>query len=255
MTGNPKSPPPDKAQNIRSAKQDSNAEGGLFSRWSARKVAVAQGEAETANAQTTVQTEDAERQETEARQLANRRAAEAIDIDTADYDTDFTPFLLDGVPEALRRRALKALWRTNPALANVDGLNDYDEDFRAVSGTFTAIKSSWEVGRGYAGKAEDVTRQMQARDEEVRKAQAAEAEETGDTESAGDDTGQDEVEAKSVVEAEEASGSTDIIDEIEPPPASAVPAGDPDLAGVTPAENIAVSARVSLRHRLLADEN
>ena len=72
---------------------------------------------------------------------------------------------------------MKALWRTHPLLANVDGLNDYDEDFRAVESVFATVTSSWEVGRGYAGQAEEVTKQMNVRDRKIQ--QAAEIEKTG----------------------------------------------------------------------------
>ena len=36
---------------------------------------------------------------------------ENIDIDSLNYDSDFTRFLGEGVPEALKRRALRQLWR------------------------------------------------------------------------------------------------------------------------------------------------
>lgn len=55
------------------------------------------------------------------------------DIDTLTYNSDFTVFLQEGVPDALRRLALARLWRTDPILANLDGLNDYDEDYRIVA--------------------------------------------------------------------------------------------------------------------------
>jgi hypothetical protein len=48
-----------------------------------------------------------------------------------DAQSDFTPFMRAGVPPALRNQALRLLWRLDPALANLDGLNDYDEDFTA----------------------------------------------------------------------------------------------------------------------------
>ncbi len=58
-------------------------------------------------------------------------AAEDLpDIDSLDKDSDYTPFMQDGVPEALKRLALRALWLSDPVLANLDGLNDYDEDFK-----------------------------------------------------------------------------------------------------------------------------
>jgi hypothetical protein len=53
-----------------------------------------------------------------------------IDPDALDpQTTDFSRFLKEDVPEWLRRKALRKLWQSDPALANLDGLNDYDEDF------------------------------------------------------------------------------------------------------------------------------
>lgn len=57
------------------------------------------------------------------------------DIETLTYQSDFTVFLRDGVPDVLRRMALAKLWRTDPILANLDGLNDYDEDYRIIAAT------------------------------------------------------------------------------------------------------------------------
>lgn len=51
------------------------------------------------------------------------------DIDSLHKDSDFTVFMQDGVPEELKLRALRKLWTTDPVLANVDGLNDYDGDY------------------------------------------------------------------------------------------------------------------------------
>jgi hypothetical protein len=63
----------------------------------------------------------------------NREAAEAVDLDNVGKTTDIKLFMKDGVPGALRKKALAALWRSDPVLANLDGLNDHDE----------------ETGRGY----------------------------------------------------------------------------------------------------------
>jgi hypothetical protein len=52
------------------------------------------------------------------------------------------------VPERLRRRALRTLWRSNPVLANVDDLVDYGEDFKADSLTGAVIKTAYQVGKG-----------------------------------------------------------------------------------------------------------
>lgn len=55
--------------------------------------------------------------------------ADLPDIDSLDKDSDYTAFMRQGVPEELKNLALRTLWRSDPVLANLDGLNDYDEDF------------------------------------------------------------------------------------------------------------------------------
>ena len=55
---------------------------------------------------------------------------EGIDPEALDPENvDFSRFLKEDVPEWLRRKALRKLWQSDPVLANLDGLNDYDEDF------------------------------------------------------------------------------------------------------------------------------
>ncbi len=75
---------------------------------------------------------------------------EAIDIDTLTYDNDFTIFMKSWVPGPLRQRALRKLWTTNPALAVLDGLNDYDLDYTDAAMQAGTVVSSYVPGRGYA---------------------------------------------------------------------------------------------------------
>lgn len=72
--------------------------------------------------------------------------AEGIDIEKLEYDSDFTVFMDTKVPKALKRMALRKLWRSNPILANIDGLNDYDEDFTDAAAVF--IDSAGKVISG-----------------------------------------------------------------------------------------------------------
>jgi hypothetical protein len=62
--------------------------------------------------------------------------AEAIanlpDIESLGKDSDYTGFMREGVPVALQNLALRKLWLSDPVLANLDGLNDYDEDFGKI---------------------------------------------------------------------------------------------------------------------------
>ncbi|MEO0917248.1 MAG: DUF3306 domain-containing protein, partial [Pseudomonadota bacterium] len=56
---------------------------------------------------------------------------------------DFSAFMADGVPEFLRKRALRVLWRSNPVLANLDGLNDYDDDFTSPELTQKVLATAY----------------------------------------------------------------------------------------------------------------
>lgn len=62
---------------------------------------------------------------------------------------DFSAFMRAGVPGFLRKRALRVLWRSNPVLANLDGLNDYDDDFNSPELTKKILATGYQVGRGF----------------------------------------------------------------------------------------------------------
>jgi len=98
------------------------------------------------------------------------------DIETLTEESDFTAFLQEGVPEALRRKALRRLWRLNPVFANLDGLNDYDEDFTlATSALQGAIKTIYQVGKGMVDPDEPETTPETADDAApIEEAQTAE---------------------------------------------------------------------------------
>ncbi len=70
------------------------------------------------------------------------------DPDTLTQGDDFTAFMAKAVPEHIRKRALRKLWRSNPVLACVDGLNDYDDDYLTGSYGNGAIATSYQVGKG-----------------------------------------------------------------------------------------------------------
>lgn len=70
-------------------------------------------------------------------------------IDQLDFQSDFTAFMAKNVPEAIRRAALRKLWVSDPVLANLDGLNDYDEDHHLIDMSITADQTSYKVGKGY----------------------------------------------------------------------------------------------------------
>ncbi len=115
--------------------------------WSRRKAAV---EAETRAEE---QAQDvARRAETEA-QLAERSDEELLaeaGLPAPEEITDgemVRKFLESQLPKRLKNRALRTLWRSNPVLACLDGLNDYDTDFTAVTPA-ADFKTTYQVGKG-----------------------------------------------------------------------------------------------------------
>jgi len=129
---------------------------GFFSRWSDRKRAIAAGEdvvqddPQLAPPIDLVEPENAAEEEARLAELsANREAAEAIDMDALDYDSDYSAFFKDGVPPLLKQKAMRLLWRSNPLLANVDGLCDYDENFGDPSLILEKFESAYRIGKGY----------------------------------------------------------------------------------------------------------
>lgn len=121
---------------------------GRVSSWSRRKAAVA-AEAR-AHERAAADARDAE-----ARAAADRKPDEEVlaelnlpHPDTLQRGDDFSAFLSDAVPERLRRRALRRLWRSNPVLANVDSLVDYGDDFTDGATVIENIRTAYRIGRG-----------------------------------------------------------------------------------------------------------
>ncbi len=119
--------------------------------WSRRKALVAaEAEADAARAA-------AERAAAREAALAERSDAELLeqaglpDPDTLEPGADFSAYLKAALPAHLKRRALRRLWATNPALGAVDGLVDYGEDFTEVGRPAGLIATAYKVGRGLIG--------------------------------------------------------------------------------------------------------
>ncbi|MDK8461962.1 DUF3306 domain-containing protein [Marinobacter sp. SS13-12] len=84
--------------------------------------------------------------------LPEREVLEKYDLpdpDAIELGTDITGFMRKEIPELLRRRALRSLWKSNPVLAVLDGLNDYDEDFTDAAVATNAMKTLYKVGQGF----------------------------------------------------------------------------------------------------------
>lgn len=63
-----------------------------------------------------------------------------LDIENLEPGYDFSRFMRDDVPDMLRRRGLRQLWRSNSVLANLDGMNEYDEDYTDAAVGVAAMK-------------------------------------------------------------------------------------------------------------------
>lgn len=127
----------------------------LMNRWALRRKRVqeevealerAERDAATAEGEAAIAGELAEETLTEEELLAKWELPNPDEVVSGD---DLTGFFKEGVPEFIRRRALRALWVSNPILANLDGLNDYDTDFTIIE---PIISSSYTAGVGYAKK-------------------------------------------------------------------------------------------------------
>lgn len=122
----------------------------IFARWSARRAAVEAEDAPPQEAPTPAPAMDAE-PTTEPDQADEEvLAAHGLrDPDDMAMGDDFSPFLQPQIPERLRRRALRKLWRSNPVLANLDGLNDYEDDYTDAATSVQNLKTAYQVGKGF----------------------------------------------------------------------------------------------------------
>jgi Protein of unknown function (DUF3306) len=70
------------------------------------------------------------------------------DPDSLVKGDNFAAFLRAAVPARIRNRALRRLWVSDPVLANLDGLNDYEQDFTDAATVMPGVKTAYRVGRG-----------------------------------------------------------------------------------------------------------
>ena len=149
----------------------------FLSRWARRKQAAREGLAEPEAEQPAVPAEKAAPEPPAEEAPVDESAFEDVDFDALDYESDYTRFMEKDVPEIVRRRALRALWRSDPILANVDGLNDYDEDFTDAALVVENLASAYKPGKGYASEEDEAVEETQVAEAEQTPADAAAPEE------------------------------------------------------------------------------
>lgn len=121
-----------------------------LSRWSRRKARARSGRPEAEPGDPPPATAD-----TDATVAAPQDDAELLrtlelpDPDAMQPGDDFSAFLRSEVPERLRRRALRTLWRSDPVLANLDELLEYGEDYTDAATVVDNLKTAYRVGKGW----------------------------------------------------------------------------------------------------------
>jgi Protein of unknown function (DUF3306) len=73
------------------------------------------------------------------------------DIESLDAGSDFSIFMQDGVPDALRTRALQKLWRLDPDFGHIDGLLEYAENYTDSSVAMETVRTIYQAGKGMLG--------------------------------------------------------------------------------------------------------
>lgn len=142
----------------------------FLSRWSKRKRAETTPAVEEDTGVAVAEPQQAEEELTDEELLEK---LELPDPDAMKQGDDFSAFMKARVPERLRRRALRNLWVSNPALANLDELLDYGEDFTDAACVIENMQTVYEVGKGAAGKWEAHLEKMRAEEAEAKAVAAA----------------------------------------------------------------------------------
>ena len=133
-------------------------EDGFLSRWSRRKIEGAPEELPEV-APEPAPPEDAAETRSDAEILAELNLP---DPDTLGPGDDFSGFLKASLPEHLRVRALRRLWRSNPVFAHLDGLNEYDGDFTGGGVPMGTLKTAYQVGKGFLKQVDEVASDVDA---------------------------------------------------------------------------------------------
>ena len=146
--------------------------------WSRRKAAVqAESEAEALAAEDRIIA--AQQAELEEKSDAELLAEfDLPDPDMLQPGDDVSGFMARAIPERLRRRALRRLWRLNPVLANVDGLVDYGEDYTDASCVIKNIQTAYQVGKGMLAHVEALAAEAEEEEPDVAPEIAEPEEET-----------------------------------------------------------------------------
>ena len=133
-----------------------NEESGFLSRWSERKRRVQEEATQSAEQAAASDTSPSPADEFEDKSDSEILSELALpDPESLKLGDSVAGFMDARVPERIRHRALRAFWKTNPVLANIDGLDEYCEDYTDAVMIIENMETIYEVGKGYASQALD----------------------------------------------------------------------------------------------------
>jgi hypothetical protein len=132
--------------------------------WARRKAGV---QAEEKAAQAALEQQAVQEQQAALDEKSDAEILADLNLPDPDLLTagdDFSAFMAKAVPDRIRRRALRVLWRSNPVLANVDSLVDYGEDFTDSAMVVENMQTAYQVGKGMLKHIEEMARQAEERE-------------------------------------------------------------------------------------------
>jgi hypothetical protein len=135
---------------------------GFLRRWSRRKAKARSAPAAAPLAATADSSPAAETAPASLQEAPEQDAPSPVDLkdlpDIASLDarSDFTVFMRPGVPAHLRTLALRKLWRSDPIFSKLDGLVEYGGDYTIPSWPKGAIKTAYQIGRGFVNEVETI---------------------------------------------------------------------------------------------------
>ena len=127
---------------------------GFFSRWSDRKLRPESDDADAAPPTS----DEAKPVEDEFEGKSDEEILSILELpepNTLKLGDTVEKFMDNRVPERIRARALRAFWKTNPLLANIDGLDEYCDDYTDAAMVVENLQTIYQVGKGYATQALD----------------------------------------------------------------------------------------------------
>jgi hypothetical protein len=141
----------------------------FLSRWSRLKQGERKGEVAPVRKEEASTPNAAEEKKDETLELPS--------VESLTKDSDFSVFMKAGVPDALRNRALRKLWETDPPLYAHDGLTDYGADYaKIMKDGESRAETAYKIGRGFLEKGDLPWEKEEENEKEKTDATAAKTE-------------------------------------------------------------------------------